>query len=212
MTAGALARVFDRLAPELLLVALHLTSDHSRAEDLIQETFLRAMEVAERFRPGNPLRPWLAGILANTAREARRTQARSMEPVQAGPSATEDPADSAQSREFVERLGRVVESLPKTYRQVLILRLSKGMNAPEIAHALGRRPATVHTQLNRGMDLLRKALPTGFAMPAFAGLVQGRGLAQVRQVVLERVGSSTGTAAGIGLAVGPLLFLGDLKL
>ena len=93
---------------------------------------------------------------------------------------------------------------------MLILRLSKGMNAPEIAHTLGRRPATVHTQLNRGMDLLRKALPTGFAMPAFAGLVQGRGLAQVRQVVLERVGSSAGTAAGIGLAVGPLLFLGKL--
>ena len=64
----ALARVFDRLAPELLLVALHLTREHNRAEDLIQETFLRAMESAERYRRGSPLQPWLVGILMNAAR------------------------------------------------------------------------------------------------------------------------------------------------
>ena len=68
----ALARVFDRLTPELLLFALHLTKDHSRAEDLIQETFLRAREAADRFRPGSPLRPWLVGILTDTARAGRR--------------------------------------------------------------------------------------------------------------------------------------------
>src|SRR5262245_12266443 len=68
----ALARVFDASAAKLLLVAQHLTREASAAEDLVQGTFLAAIESAGRWDESQPLLPWLVGILANLARMRRR--------------------------------------------------------------------------------------------------------------------------------------------
>jgi DNA-directed RNA polymerase specialized sigma24 family protein len=57
---GALARVFDRTAPELLRIARHLAGSAGEAEDLLQATFLVVIERAERYDPARPLRPWLS--------------------------------------------------------------------------------------------------------------------------------------------------------
>src|SRR5262245_13437234 len=75
--AAALAQVFDRIAPELLLVAGHLgqhrrTAPGSEPEDLVQSTFLAAIESAARYDGVRPLRQWLIGILVNIARHERR--------------------------------------------------------------------------------------------------------------------------------------------
>src|SRR5262245_9880701 len=67
----ALAEVFDRTAPELLELGRHLTRGRGEAEDLVQAAFLAALEGADRFEPGRELVPWLVGILANLARQAR---------------------------------------------------------------------------------------------------------------------------------------------
>ena len=56
---AALARVFDAFAPELLIVAGHLTRDLAAAEDLVQSTFLQAIESATSFDAGRRLMPWL---------------------------------------------------------------------------------------------------------------------------------------------------------
>ena len=69
---GALAEVFDRVAPELLRLARWLVRDRHRAEDLVQETFLVALERPGTFDRSRPLTPWLVGILVNRARTARR--------------------------------------------------------------------------------------------------------------------------------------------
>src|SRR5687768_3767776 len=58
-----LALVFDRTAPALLEVAMHLARDASEAEDLLQTTFLVAIEKRRRYDPARPLVPWLGGIL-----------------------------------------------------------------------------------------------------------------------------------------------------
>ncbi|MGB3967310.1 MAG: sigma factor, partial [Planctomycetota bacterium] len=71
-----LGRVFDRTAPELLRVALHLTRDRHRAEDALQTTFLTAIEKAQLYDPRRPLLPWLLTILANHARELHRRDRR----------------------------------------------------------------------------------------------------------------------------------------
>lgn len=55
--AAALGKVFDQLAPGLLKVARHLTWDRTLAEDLLQATFLTAMEKASIFDESRPLRP-----------------------------------------------------------------------------------------------------------------------------------------------------------
>lgn len=69
---AALAEVFDRVAPDLERVARRLTKNRANAEDLVQETFLTALERPGTFDVERPLRPWLLGILAHRARATRR--------------------------------------------------------------------------------------------------------------------------------------------
>ena len=73
----ALGEVFDALAPELLLVAVRIAAPGIDAEDLVQRTFLAAIEKADRFEPGRPLSAWLLGILVKFAlAEQRRSRRR----------------------------------------------------------------------------------------------------------------------------------------
>ena len=78
--AGALSSVFDRTAPTLLRLAIHLCGDATEAEDLVQATFVVAIEQAQTYDPGRPLLPWLTGILAKKARLAARASARTPDP------------------------------------------------------------------------------------------------------------------------------------
>ena len=79
-----LGRVFDLVAQELLLVAHHVADRHTAAEDLVQATFLRVIEIADRWDRDRPLLPWLVGILVREARKARERSARSPDPRRVG--------------------------------------------------------------------------------------------------------------------------------
>ena len=68
----ALGEVFDRTAQDLYRLAVHLVKDVALAEDLVQNTFLAAIETAARWRSDRPLFPWLLGILTNKLRMYRR--------------------------------------------------------------------------------------------------------------------------------------------
>src|SRR5687768_7797638 len=65
---AALTRVFDAAAPELIAVARWMTRHASGAEDLVQQTFLTAIERRESFDSRRNLLPWMLGILASHAR------------------------------------------------------------------------------------------------------------------------------------------------
>jgi len=206
----ALARVFDALAPRLLLVAGHLSRDWSRAEDLVQETFLEAMRHADRFDAARPLAPWLTGILARRAadlrrREGRRLEAESRLAPDRGPEPTR-PEDAAEAEEVLSTVTGAVEGLEEPYRGVLLLRLLHGLEPAQIAHALDRSPGAVRMQLKRGRDQLRRRLPASFA-PALVVFDPGRGLGALRTAVLERAASVAAPAAsgGASIAVTPVI-------
>lgn len=204
----ALAGVFDRTAPELWRVARYLSRSRNEADDLVQTTFLAAMQSAARWRPEQPLVPWLLGILANHVRMARRRQRREVPAAALVSRGPEDPVVAAEHEELRELLRRRIEELPETYRTVLVLQLEHGMTAAEVAHATGRPRATVRSQLHRGLELLRRALPAGvLAIPGFAGVGVGE-LAKVRGVVLAAAGEG---AAGVSLGVGAVV-LGVLAM
>ncbi|HEX5051944.1 MAG TPA: sigma-70 family RNA polymerase sigma factor [Planctomycetota bacterium] len=197
----ALAAVFDRLAPELLLVAAHLAHDGG-AEDLVQATFLDAMRHADRWDPARRLAPWLVGLLGNHLREARRQRQRVPDAERLEPRAEQRPDAVAEANESLDAVHAAVAQLPRPYRQVLSLRLVHGLELQQIAHSLDAPLGTVKVRLHRGMVLLRRALPAGLA-PALAVLLSpGRGLAAVRQVVLGSTGVAAGAAAATGLLVG----------
>ncbi len=182
----ALGRVFDAVAPKLLVVAVHLVRDGAAAEDLVQTTFLAAIEKVETFDPKRPVLPWLLGILTNEARMLRRRTGRVVDPARhRSPRPVADPADLAASAEFGETLARALDALPEHYQQVLNLRLVHGLVPQQIAHSLGCPPATIKSRLRRGLDVLRAALPAGFALSAAAVLTPTRGMAALRQTVVE---------------------------
>ncbi|MCA8975260.1 MAG: RNA polymerase sigma factor [Planctomycetes bacterium] len=154
---ASLAEVFDGTAGELLRVARYLTKNTHAAEDLLQTTFLKAIEHRHRYDPAQPVLPWLLGILANTARHERRQDARTL----AATAVREgiDPAGAAERSEFREHLRRALRGLPEPYREVLLLQVEHGLDNAAIAEVTRRKPATVRTQIARGMEMLRRTLP-----------------------------------------------------
>ena len=201
----ALAALFDRTAAELMRIAIHLTGDRHRAEDLVQTTFLVAIEDPSSYEPGHPVLPWLLGILTNRARYWRRKERLPPLSELARKTQPKDPGSLADDREFRESLDRTLNALPEPYRQVLILHLRHGLGGKEIAELQRCSDSTVRSQLRRGLDLLRKALPAGFAASSPALLGQGSALAAIRAKVLCHVGADLVPTATFTLLGGTLL-------
>jgi RNA polymerase sigma-70 factor, ECF subfamily len=185
----ALGEVYDLLAPELLRLALHTTRDAAEAEDVLQATFVAAIERAASFDATRRVLPWLIGILAHEARKARARERRSPEPERLVREPVADAALEAERAEVLAHLDAALARLPEAFRPVLQLRLRHGLTVPEIAAALGRPPGTVRSQLARGTEALRRALPAGLADARVGALAlvgaPTRGLAAVRSAVLE---------------------------
>lgn len=192
----ALGEVYDRLAPELLRLALHLTHDAAEAEDVLQATFLAAIEGARRFDPARRVLPWLVGILSLEAKRARERLLRQPDPRRLERAASPDPRDSAAQAELLEHLDQGLARLPTAFRPVLSLRLRHGLSVPEIAAVLERSPGTVRSQLARATERLRQVLPAGLAGALQACDRPTRGLAAVRAAVVEHAALQGAPAAG----------------
>lgn len=193
----ALAFVFDRTAKDLLALGRHLTSPGTDAEDLVQATFVTAIEDASSFRDGERLVPWLVGILVNHARAARRRSRRPLDATRLSQPIADAAADVV-ANDVTAELHSAIDRLPEVYRPVLRLVCEHGLAANEIARTLERPAGTVRAQVTRGLDLLRRTLPAGLASGAALTMATGSGLAAVRSEVLARCG---GTATGFVSAV-----------
>jgi RNA polymerase sigma-70 factor (ECF subfamily) len=196
--AADLAEVFDRTAPDLLRLALHLARDGNEAEDLLQSTFVAAIDRARTFEPDRPLVPWLCGILANKARQLASRR----RPPDLVPRASVDPhpLDVLAGTEVRSALAAALAKVDGLYREPLALRFVHGLAPVEIARRLERSPGAVRVQLHRGLELLRRLLPPGLAL-SVPGLLATRGLASVRAGVLAHARRSV-------TAVSPLAPLG----
>lgn len=201
--ARALAEVFDETASELLRLARHFAR-RGEAEDLVQATFLLAIEKRASFDASRPLMPWLTGILVRQAASARRTDGRELDPARLDERANPGPHAAAEARELSEALGAALAQLSPTDREVLIPLLFDGRRAVEIARELGRRPAAVHMRVHRGLARLRRLLPASLAV-AMSNVARPDGLARVRAAVLQHAQRELGLAP---VAVVPFTVLG----
>lgn len=198
----ALAEVFDAVAPELARVARHLVHGgrlRQEVEDLVQATFLTALEKAARYDPARPLVPWLVGILALHAKEMRRTAPRvRAEGVEGGEEATTpesaDPLRIVAGREGHAAVGDAVRRLPAVYARVLEAVLMEDRRPEEVAAELALTPGTARVRLHRGLAKLRRLLPKGYALGWGAGgwNLSGGALAEVRTRVLIAAGEKPG--------------------
>jgi RNA polymerase sigma factor (sigma-70 family) len=203
---AALAEIFDRTAPRLLGLAIHLVGDVSTAEDLVQSTFVAAIEAARSFDSSRSLEPWLAGILTNRARELRRDAQREVELDRLVERAERTPLEQAQEAEFSGTLARAIDKLPEPYRRTLLLRLRHGMKPADIAHALGESPGAIRVRIHRGLEMLKQRLPAGFAFRVLLAVEPARGLASIKHAVVSAATAHVAAVPSIailgGLALG----------
>jgi len=198
----ALARVFDGCAHELLRLAVHLVHDLDVAEDLVQATFLAAIEDAKSFDPERAVLPWLTGILVNRARLARRSQARAPDPDRLRRRHAPSPMADAERVELDEALEKAIAALPEPYRPVLGLHLRHGLSAAEIALSLERSPGTVRSQISRGLELLRRALPAGLAGALAVDVASASPiLTAARAAVLEHAARCATTSSAVATSL-----------
>ena len=199
-----LGEVFDLVADELFAVALHVCPDRAAAEDVVQSTFLTAIERAHRWDAARPLRPWLLGILQREAKREWRRRARRRQHEQVAAGGAPPPEQFVLAAEVREAVTAAIRSMPQPYREVLELRLLQGLSNAGIAARKQRAPGVVRTQLWRGLEMLRGLLPKGIALGAAGQLAPQAGLAAVRARVVAAAVSPKAVGA-IGALAGVLV-------
>lgn len=134
----------------------------NEAEDAVQDAFVKAFRKLESFRDDAAFRPWLFTIVANEARNRRRSWTRRKQldlQVREQPKSIDhDLSEVAARNEQRQHLLDAVARLPDRYREVVALRYFAGLSESETAAALGCPPGTAKSRLSRGLDLLRAAL------------------------------------------------------
>jgi RNA polymerase sigma-70 factor, ECF subfamily len=143
-------------------VAYLITRNAADAEDAAQEGLVKAWRALGRFRAGEPLRPWLLKIVANEARNRRRSAGRRehlMLRAAAAPSgeAAPSPEEAALDAEQRARLLAALDELPDAAREVLACRYLLELSEEETAAALDVRLGTVKSRSNRALERLREA-------------------------------------------------------
>lgn len=151
-------RLVEPHLDSLYRTAVHMTGRPERAEDAVQETYLRAWRYLDTFEEGRNARVWLFAILRNAIFEASRKRRREVATASlddVGPDnvagANEAPPDRLADAEIVE----AIQKLPEEFRIVVLLAVVEGMKYREIADALDIPIGTVMSRLYRGRQLLR---------------------------------------------------------
>jgi RNA polymerase sigma-70 factor (ECF subfamily) len=147
----AFRELYQRYTPRLYRLIINLLDNcEQEAEDVLQETWLRAAAALGTFRWGSSLPTWLSAIALNRAREVRRSRKRWSDGIGAEDAAA--PHVSVSERIDLER---AVSLLPDGYRSVYELYDVQGYSHEEIARRLGIKPGTSKSQLFHARRSLR---------------------------------------------------------
>jgi RNA polymerase sigma-70 factor (ECF subfamily) len=167
--ADELGREALAYADSLYNLAVYLTRDATDAEDLVQETYARALQAAAQFTPGSNLKAWLVRILRNTSISTYRRQRRNptvggldtVNPIYKDPMRGEwlrGDAELHRLRTVVgEEIERALMSLSEDARTVVLLDL-EGLTEQEVADVIGCPVGTIKSRLWRARATLRHQL------------------------------------------------------
>jgi len=186
----------------LYRLARGILRNDSEAEDVVQETYVRAFTHLADFRGDSNLATWLSRIAINEALGRLRRRRPSVEwsslpegtleaqiiqfPLSF---AANDPEKSMAQREIRQFVEHAIDELPEAFRLVFITRVVEGMNVEETAEILKLKPETVKTRLHRARNLLRDNVEKKIGpvvMEAFP--FAGRRCERLTDGVLRRLG------------------------
>jgi RNA polymerase sigma factor (sigma-70 family) len=156
----AFAALVDQHRGSVMRVAYSIAD--GEADDVAQDAVVKAYRHLSRYRAEQSFRPWLLAIVANEARNRRRSYYRrealvlkvASRPVET----SDDPSDTAARHERREALLNAVAKLPDRDREILAFRYFCEMSEAETAAAIGVAPGTVKSRLSRALARLRLEL------------------------------------------------------
>ncbi|MCP4898164.1 MAG: sigma-70 family RNA polymerase sigma factor [bacterium] len=165
---GTFRVLVESHSAQVYRIALGLVRDHHDAEEVVQETFLRAFRGMQRFRGDASFSSWLYRIAVNAGHDLgrkrrRRQPEQSMETPVAWPEPVtdhpdDDPERWASSRLLRAEIDRAVLGLTERERIIFVLRHDAGLKIGEIADVLGKAEGTVKNLLFRAVRKLRRSL------------------------------------------------------
>lgn len=179
-SADAFHELVRRFERPVLSLIVRMVGDPTIAEDLAQETFVKAFRYLDRYDPKRKLASWLFKIAHNTTLDHLRRKHPETVPLEAGDGTedtwevlaapeTTEPDRLVESGEAMAALEEALRALAPRYREILLLRFREGLAYQEIADVIGVPMGTMKIQLHRA----RKALATelerrGFQVPGHA--------------------------------------------
>jgi len=146
--------------PRLRAFAISLSGKVDRADDLVQETLLRAMANIHLFQPGTNMPAWLLTILRNRYRTEHRTRRREIEDVDGRYAESLISPPEQPSRVEFEEFRVALATLPPEQREVLLLVGASGFSYEEAAAICGCAVGTVKSRVNRARTRLAELLFT----------------------------------------------------
>jgi RNA polymerase sigma-70 factor (ECF subfamily) len=162
---SAFGTVVERYWNMVIGLALSKIADPTEAEDIAQESFLKAYSQLHSLRDPSRFAGWLSKIAiqqcSDTVRRSVRCRAAlgckaaSLEDLDTRPAETTDPGLTQGQIRFIRQ---TVGRLPEKFRTLIVMRFVAGLSAVQIAERLGKRPSTVRVRLHRAYKILRKDL------------------------------------------------------
>ena len=165
----ALGEFFELYFDRLYNVAYRLVGEHARAEDVLQEVFLKVHRAAHQLDPERDPGPWLATLTRNACRERWRRRGRRAngfaQSLDDGsgiqetlPAVEQGPEEETLRSELDRTIANALMKLPVALREVVVLRDYHGLSHDEIATVVGARGATVRKRYSRALAELRRHL------------------------------------------------------
>lgn len=148
-------RLLDAHGDSILRLAYAYLHNRSDAEDILQETMIRYLQAAPKLTDAEHEKAWLLRVAANLSKNRIRYNR-----VRCTDELNEELA--AEQREDLSYVWQAVKMLPPNYREVIHLFHHEGLSTAQIAQVLGRKEATVRSDLRRGRLKLRELLKEAY--------------------------------------------------
>ena len=145
-----------QLSPPIFQFFLAQSRNRAEAEDLLQDFWLRIHKARATFRPSEPLLPWLYAIARRVRVDHYRKTKRVREHEVLSEQLPEKAHDSA--RQTIPQMTELLQSLPESQRETLLLLKVSGMSLEEVARATGVSIGSVKQKAHRAYESLRKRL------------------------------------------------------
>lgn len=162
MEAVEFQRLVETHQRMVFSLALRLTGEYGAAEEVAQDAFLDLFRKGERLQSEDHVRFWLRRVTVHRATDALRRRSRQPEAAaeewmeERHGSANGDDADAPMNSGVAAKLEELLQALPEPMRVAVVLRYQEEMRPEEIAALLGQTVATVKSNLQRGLELLRR--------------------------------------------------------